>query len=108
MKGGIGLKDGGEVFGEFAGLVGVTGCPGAVGCSKRHGGVGSSFELFGYFPEGVVSGCRGMKALKEVLDAVIFKLPEEVFKVPGCCIKEPFVQGGAMLVPGTAKATLFS
>jgi hypothetical protein len=38
------------VFGEFAGLVGVTGCPGAVGCSKRHGGVGSSFELFGYFP----------------------------------------------------------
>jgi hypothetical protein len=40
------------------------------------------------------------------LDAVIFKLPEEVFKVPGCCIKEPFVQGGAMLVPGTAKSTL--
>jgi hypothetical protein len=34
-----------------------------------------------------------MKALEEVLDAVIFILPEEVFEVPGCSIKVPFVQG---------------
>jgi hypothetical protein len=49
-----------------------------------------------------------MKALEEVLDAVIFILSEEVFKVPGCSIKEPFVQGNAMFVPGMAKLVLFS
>jgi hypothetical protein len=32
------------VFGELTGLVSVIGCPGAVGCSKRHGGVSSTFD----------------------------------------------------------------
>jgi hypothetical protein len=49
-----------------------------------------------------------VKALEEVLDAVIFRLPEEVFKVPGCSIKELFAQGSAETVPGTAKLALFS
>jgi hypothetical protein len=55
----------------------------------------SAFELFGYLPEGEVRGCREVKALEEVLEAVIFRLPEEVFKVPGGSIKEPFAQGSA-------------
>jgi hypothetical protein len=49
-----------------------------------------------------------VKALEEVLDAVIFRLPEEVFKIPGCSIKEPFAHWSAETVPGTAKLALFS
>jgi hypothetical protein len=71
----------GKVIGEGLRFISIGSCPCSLWSPNWCRSLSDCFKYFCSFPQGVISGGRGVKTVEERLDVVIFVLMKELFKL---------------------------